>query len=136
MAEVSIVIKGRQYDIACDDGQEDRVLKLAAYIDNKLKLIARSGSAYNESHLMVLTSLVLADEVFEIKEKNYNNSFSEVNSYRSHENTNMGGDGNFQQKNTASAQVVELTEDKETIKIIKKITKRVEDLTSKLREAS
>jgi len=69
MAEITITIKGRSYDIACDDGQEGRIVDLASYIDNKLQMISRSGSAYNEAHLMVLTSLVLADELFEIKEK-------------------------------------------------------------------
>jgi len=68
MAEVTINIKGRSYDIACDDGQEDRVLDLAGYIDNKVHDIARSGAAYNEAHLMVLTSLVLADELLEQRE--------------------------------------------------------------------
>jgi len=68
MAEVTISIKGRQYDIACDDGQEGRVVDLAAYIDSKLQMISRSGSAYNDAHLMVLTSLVLADELFEARE--------------------------------------------------------------------
>lgn len=65
MAEVSITINGRQYDIDCDNGQEARVVELAAYIDQKLQMIARSGAAYNDAHLMVLTLLVLTDELFD-----------------------------------------------------------------------
>jgi cell division protein ZapA len=68
MAEVTISINGRSYDIACDHGQEGRIADLAAYVDGKLQQIARAGGAWNEAHLLVLTSLVLADEVFEERE--------------------------------------------------------------------
>ncbi len=44
------------------------MVDLAAYIDQRLQQIARSGAAYNDAHLMVLTSLVLADELFESRE--------------------------------------------------------------------
>lgn len=67
MAEVNISINGRVYEIACDNGQEGRVVDLATYIDHKLQQIARSGAAYNDAHLMVLTALVLADELFETR---------------------------------------------------------------------
>ena len=65
MAEVTISINGRTYDIACDSGQEGRVVDLAAYIDQKLQQIARGGGAYNDMHLMVLTSIIIADELLE-----------------------------------------------------------------------
>lgn len=68
MAEISITLNGRVYEIGCDPGQEGRIVDLAAYIDQKLQQIARSGAAYNDAHLMVLTSLVLADEIFEAHE--------------------------------------------------------------------
>ena len=69
MAEVTIYINGRSYDIACDNGQEGRIVDLAAYIDQRLQQISRSGAAYNDAHLTVLTSLVLADELFETREQ-------------------------------------------------------------------
>jgi cell division protein ZapA len=68
MAEVNISMNGRVYEISCDDGQEGRVLELAAYIDQRLQKIARSGAAYNDAHLMVLTTLVLADELFDMRD--------------------------------------------------------------------
>jgi len=68
MAEVTIFINGRSYEISCDSGQEGRVVDLATYIDQKLQQISRSGSAHNDAHLMVLTSLVLADELFDLRE--------------------------------------------------------------------
>lgn len=69
MAEVTIYINGRSYDISCDNGQEGRIVDLAAYIDQRLQQVSRSGAAYNDAHLTVLTSLVLADELFEAREQ-------------------------------------------------------------------
>lgn len=69
MAEVTIYINGRSYDISCDNGQEGRIVDLANYIDQKLQQISRSGAAYNDAHLTVLTALVLADEVFDMREQ-------------------------------------------------------------------
>lgn len=67
MAEITITINGRNYGIACDDGQEKRVQELARYVDGRLREIARAGAASNESHLLVLTSIILADEIADLR---------------------------------------------------------------------
>ena len=41
---------------------------MAAYIDQKMQQISRSGAAYNDAHLTVLTSLLLADELFDLRD--------------------------------------------------------------------
>lgn len=68
MAEINLNINGRSYGIACDDGQERRVTELGRYVDQRLKEIARAGAATNESHLLVLTAIILADEIFDLKD--------------------------------------------------------------------
>ncbi|WP_435641688.1 cell division protein ZapA [Micavibrio aeruginosavorus] len=67
MAEVSLAIHGKSYGIACDDGQEARVRELGKYIDARMREIASAGAATNEPHLLVLTALVLADEVYDLR---------------------------------------------------------------------
>ena len=67
MSEITITINGRNYEISCDAGEEGRVLDLATYVDQKVKEISNSGAAYNDSHLMILASLLLANETFEAK---------------------------------------------------------------------
>ncbi len=67
MAEVSITINGRHYGISCEDGQEARVRDLGHYVDARLKDIARAGAANSEAHLLVLTTLLLADEIFDLR---------------------------------------------------------------------
>lgn len=68
MGDVSLAINGRMYSISCDDGQERRVSALGRYVDERLKEIARVGAATSEAHLLVLTSLVLADEIYDLRE--------------------------------------------------------------------
>ncbi len=65
MAQVNVSIHGKTYGISCDDGQEQRVQQLAAYVDARLREIAGAGAASTEPHLLVLTALVLADEIYE-----------------------------------------------------------------------
>lgn len=67
MAEVSLSINGKNYGMECDDGQEARVADLGGYVDHKLQEIASAGAANSETHLLVLTSLMLADEILELK---------------------------------------------------------------------
>lgn len=67
MGNVTIAVNGRNYAISCDDGQERRVMELGHYIDKRLRELARGAGAVSEQHLMVLTSLLMADELFETK---------------------------------------------------------------------
>lgn len=68
MSEVKISINGKSYGIECDNGQEDRVRYLANYIDERAKEIAGGSVALSDSYKMVLTCLVLADEIFDLRE--------------------------------------------------------------------
>ena len=70
MAQVAIEINNKKYNIACDDGQEERVYQLAGYINERLNRIAGSnaGTVSTDSHLLVLTSLILTDEIFELQD--------------------------------------------------------------------
>ncbi|MCI5060802.1 MAG: cell division protein ZapA [Alphaproteobacteria bacterium] len=69
MSEVNISINGRKFGIMCDSGQEQRVTDLAYYIDTKVKELAHAGAGTNENHLLVLASLMMADELFDLKDK-------------------------------------------------------------------
>lgn len=68
MAEVSVSINGRQYNIACDAGQEQRVMDLANFVDGRVREIKQAGAGSNEQHLLVLASIVMADEMFDMRD--------------------------------------------------------------------
>ncbi len=68
MAEVTLTINGRNYGISCEDGQEQRLTELGHYVDTRIREISKAGAASNESHLLVLAGLVLADEIFDLRD--------------------------------------------------------------------
>ena len=67
MAQITITINQREYPIACEDGQEARILQLANVLDEKAKMFAEAGSQISESMLLAMVGLLLADELSEIR---------------------------------------------------------------------
>lgn len=67
MAQVTITINSREYAIACEDGQEVRILQLARMLDEKAKLLTSASGQVNENMLLAMVGLLLADELTEIK---------------------------------------------------------------------
>ena len=65
MARVDIMINGRPYPIACDDGQEDRVRDMAAFVDDQLGRLRSTAGSASDMHLMIMVSLMLADQLFD-----------------------------------------------------------------------
>ena len=68
MAEVTLTINGKNYGISCDDGQEQRVIDLAHYVDSKVQDMFKAGAATTENHALVLAALIIADESFDLME--------------------------------------------------------------------
>ena len=67
MAQVTITINSREYAVACEDGQEVRIMQLARMLDDKAKLITQGAGQVNECMLLAMVGLLLADEVKELK---------------------------------------------------------------------
>jgi cell division protein ZapA len=68
MAQVDVTINDRSYRIACDDGQEEHLTRLAAYIDGRVQELTESVGQVGESRLLVMASLLVADELSETLE--------------------------------------------------------------------
>lgn len=68
MAQISVTINGRNYPVACNAGEEERIAALAHYIDDKVKGFAHDLGAVGEARLLVLAALMLADELAEANE--------------------------------------------------------------------
>ncbi len=67
MAQVTITINSREYAVACEDGQEVRIYQLARILDEKAKLLTQGVGQINESMLLAMVGLLLADELSELK---------------------------------------------------------------------
>ena len=63
MGQVTINIRGRQYQIACDDGQEAHLARLGRYLDQRAEQVAKSAGSVSDPLLLVMVSLMIADEL-------------------------------------------------------------------------
>ena len=67
MPQVSIQIANRTYELACGDGEQERVQQLAAYVDEKVSDLRRQMPGAPEVKLLVFAALMLADESHEAR---------------------------------------------------------------------
>lgn len=63
MGYVSLNINGRTYDVACDDGQEEHVSRLARFIDERLRDLAKETGNVSDAQLLLMVALLIADEL-------------------------------------------------------------------------
>ena len=66
MSNVVLRIGGRDYTVACAQGEEEHVAGLGQLIDEKIQAM---GSGHNETRQLLFASLLLADELHEAKHR-------------------------------------------------------------------
>ena len=65
MAQVTATIAGRQFRLACEDGQEEHLLALSADIDGRIAELRQRFGEIGDTRLTVMAALMVADEVSE-----------------------------------------------------------------------
>ncbi len=63
MAQVSVEINNRKYNISCDDGQEAHLSRLGNYVDKRVKELVAAVGHVGDAQLLVMVSLLIADEL-------------------------------------------------------------------------
>lgn len=67
MAEINVTINGKDYRLACDDGQEARVKTLAAQFSDRVATCAAEIGKASEGQALVVAALAVLDEFDEAK---------------------------------------------------------------------
>jgi cell division protein ZapA len=68
MSALNININGREYRVACDDGQEVHLRRVAGDLDARIQELSRAmGPATPDSLLLVIASLMLTDELHDAR---------------------------------------------------------------------
>jgi cell division protein ZapA len=67
MSQISVTINGRVYRMACDDGQEEHLSKLAGELDVRISRLRESFGEIGDTRLTVMAALMVADELAEAK---------------------------------------------------------------------
>ncbi len=69
MTEVTLTIDSKHFRMACEDGQEAHLNRLAAHVDNRIRMMRESFGEIGDLRLTVMAALMLADEFFEEKRR-------------------------------------------------------------------
>jgi cell division protein ZapA len=67
VGQVTVRVGGYTHPVSCEDGQEGHLVALAAEVDKRVGSIKAMGGQFGESRLLLLASLLLADEVHDLK---------------------------------------------------------------------
>jgi cell division protein ZapA len=65
MAQISTTINGRQFRLACEDGQEEHLEKLAQNVDERIAELRKKFGEIGDTRLTVMAALTVADELSE-----------------------------------------------------------------------
>ena len=61
--QTTVKINGRAYSVTCEEGKQEHVAKLAAFIDTKVRELAQQLGPVGDTRLLVVASLLIADEL-------------------------------------------------------------------------
>jgi cell division protein ZapA len=65
MAQVNATIAGRQFRLACEDGQEEHLHALASDMDARIEGLRQKFGEIGDTRLTVMAALMVADELTE-----------------------------------------------------------------------
>ncbi len=69
MGQVTVVIDGKSYRMACDDGQEAHLEGLAADFNGRVQQMRTSFGEIGDMRLTVMAAITTTDELVELKRK-------------------------------------------------------------------
>jgi cell division protein ZapA len=69
MTQVSVTINGRQFRMACEDGQEGHLMNLARDLDSRIEGLRSKFGEIGDTRLTVMAALTVADALAETNQR-------------------------------------------------------------------
>jgi cell division protein ZapA len=69
MNHINVTINGRQYRMACEDGQEQRLMSLAENFETRIGELRGKFGEIGDARLTVMAALMVADELLDANER-------------------------------------------------------------------
>jgi cell division protein ZapA len=69
MSQVSVTINGRQFRMACEDGQEGHLMNLARDLDSRIEGLRAKFGEIGDTRLTVMAALTIADSLAETAQR-------------------------------------------------------------------
>ena len=63
MGKVSLDINGRKYSMGCEDGEEDRLMRLGQKLNERVNLMANQFGQIGDVRLLVMAGITMLDEL-------------------------------------------------------------------------
>jgi cell division protein ZapA len=67
MSQISVTINGRQFRMACEDGQEGHLMNLARDLDERIEELRKKHGEIGDTRLTVMAALTIADSLAETR---------------------------------------------------------------------
>jgi len=68
MGEITVNIGGRSYGLACRDGEEQRLTRLASHLAEKAGELEGSLGQMSEPRLLLMAGILVTDELYDLRE--------------------------------------------------------------------
>ncbi len=81
MSHINVTINGRQYRMACEEGQEVRLLKLAESLESRVEQLRGKFGEIGDQRLTVMAALTVCDELLDAGQR-IRNLEQELNNLR------------------------------------------------------
>jgi cell division protein ZapA len=65
MSHVNVTINGRQYRMACEEGQEARLLRLAESLESRVESLRGKFGEIGDARLTVMAAITVCDELLD-----------------------------------------------------------------------
>jgi cell division protein ZapA len=65
MSHINVTINARQYRMACEEGQEVRLLKLAESLESRIQSLRGKFGEIGDARLVVMAALTVCDELLD-----------------------------------------------------------------------
>jgi cell division protein ZapA len=69
MSQVNVTINGRQFRMACEDGQETHLMNLAQQLDQRIEGLRAKFGEIGDTRLTVMAAITIADELSEMGQR-------------------------------------------------------------------
>ncbi|MEL6100615.1 MAG: cell division protein ZapA [Pseudomonadota bacterium] len=69
MPEVTITIGGRDFEVACQEGEEQYLQTAAKMLDDEAKVLAEQVGRMPEARMLLMAGLMLADKTASVEDK-------------------------------------------------------------------
>jgi len=63
MGKVRLNINGRKYSMGCEDGEEERLMRLGQKLDDRVNLMANQFGQIGDVRLLVMAGITMLDEL-------------------------------------------------------------------------